>query len=141
MILDDDMKMNIALGLSLIILILVIILIFRKPSTKQGYAYVANNLKDKKDVDVRRYSYNQPWQSLWKLTQKCGDPESCVPQILDPKYNGCKPRNVKWAKKLGDGLVGGDPATWTPKYLSKDGLVGGDPATWSPFPLSKDGTL
>ena len=136
MILDDDMKMNIALGLSLIILILVIILIFRKPSTKQGYAYVANNLKDKKDVDVRRYSYNQPWQSLWKLTQKCEDPESCVPQILDPKYNGCKPRNVKFANKLG-----GDPATWTPKYLSKDGLVGGDPATWSPFPLSKDGTL
>lgn len=120
MILDDDMKMNIALGLSLIILILVLILIFRKPSTKQGYAYVANNLKDKIDVDVRKYSYNQPWQNLWKLTQKCEDPESCVPQILDPKYNGCKPRNVKWAKKLGDGLVGGDPATWTPKYLSKE---------------------
>jgi hypothetical protein len=96
MILDENMKLNIALGLALVILILVIVLIFRKSSTKQGYAYVANNKSwNPRESNVQEYSNNGPWQALWDRVGKSEDPERDAPLILDPQYNACRPRSME----------------------------------------------
>ena len=92
MILDNNMKLNIALGLALVILIIVIVLIFRKSSSKQGYAYIANNYPwDPRESNVQKYSNNGPWQALWGRVGKSEDPERDAPLILDPQYNACRP--------------------------------------------------
>ena len=92
MILDNNMKLNIALGLALVILIIVIVLIFRKSSSKQGYAYIANNDPwDPRESNVQKYSNNGPWQALWDRVGKSEDPERDAPLILDPQYNACRP--------------------------------------------------